>query len=272
MKNPLPKLAALFLATALMACATETRMTTVQMASAIGDMQQEQILNSLSVAIDTPSAIPAQMIIKQGTAASSLGLSPTFKNPNLKYGLADTLSPKNAPLGLQTFSLSGSDSWEAQFQISPVVDMDELRRIRLLYAVVTHPEDYPDRKSLDLLAFNLLEARNSSNAQSRLSFLELKTLTHDLLYGISEQCRRYINEDGSEAHNVLDKRWLFWKSGNNWQPEHEALNDKDIVAVGSGGKYQIGVAREARSCLNDFIILIQWATPAAGTAGDKKSP
>ncbi len=59
------------------------------------------------------------------------------------------------------------------------------------------------------------------------------------------------------------RRWLFWRSsGGAWQPESPPMEPQSL---GKYGKWELAVT--SRACFNDFVILVQSASPEASNNG-----
>ena len=74
------------------------------------------------------------------------------------------------------------------------------------------------------------------------------------------------------AEKVPYRRWLFWREAGSSGPWLPQLNDEtanggprpDIASLGVFGHSELGTT--SRACLDDFIALMQSATPKAATA------
>jgi hypothetical protein len=61
------------------------------------------------------------------------------------------------------------------------------------------------------------------------------------------------------------RRWLFWRSpGGAWQPEAPPMTPQSL---GTFGSWELGIT--SRACFNDFVILVQSASPEASNAGNQ---
>jgi len=85
---------------------------------------------------------------------------------------------------------------------------------------------------------------------------------------------------GAEQQRELEestlpfKRWLYWKRAGdqNWAPNGPPANDDSVSHLGHYGRWDLGTTSKA--CFDDFVILVEGATPsaaAASTNGPKNS-
>lgn len=119
----------------LFGCAsTQLNFNTLDVASTVQDVYYQQTLLNLSRTIDDPMAIPSQVDLAAGTIQTTGSVTPGATAP---LSRTVTRGPTNAITGFTTAgagaSLSASDSWTQNWNISPITDADTLRNLRALY-------------------------------------------------------------------------------------------------------------------------------------------
>lgn len=149
----------------LSACASEQlNRNTLDLASTAGDLQTRQVLYNLGMFIDNPFALPAHLDISAGLASTSYSLNPQISTPfsSASTALSQTIRTVSAAPSTQvenqstrssaatSASLTASDAWSQSWAYQPIIDGDELRRLRALYAYALGKisdeeflEDYP---------------------------------------------------------------------------------------------------------------------------------
>jgi hypothetical protein len=69
--------------------------------------------------------------------------------------------------------------------------------------------------------------------------------------------------DKRNLKGIPFKRWLYWRTpGANWLPE---TPEASPVSLGTFGNWELGTTSKA--CFNDFVLLVQSASPDAASAG-----
>jgi hypothetical protein len=120
---------------------------TLDLASTVGDLQTQQVLYNLSLIYDNEGAIPTHVDITAGSASTSNSLTPNVGTPiNSATGAVNqvtttianattiaTQAQRTSSRASSTTGLSASDSWTQSWNYNPVIDGDELRRLRSLY-------------------------------------------------------------------------------------------------------------------------------------------
>jgi hypothetical protein len=121
---------------------------TLELASTVANLQTSQVLTNLSLFMDNPAALPAHVDLSAGTASTTYSINPTITTPlsaasSTLNQVVDTVSktPSTASEWQRTGSLAGasasataSDAWAQSWSYEPIIDGDELRRLRALYA------------------------------------------------------------------------------------------------------------------------------------------
>jgi hypothetical protein len=300
-------LVAAALAAMLTGCAAvQVRQNTLQMVDSVSHIREVQVLRNLAAAISDHDMVPTQMLLSTGQASVSAGASPTLKMPHFGV-LTHMLLPTSE------LDVAGNDTWTAQWQVAPVTNADDLRRLRNLYVLIVstdeqynkliayynrHPEkrasatcyglqttvgdpsqaantpvDHPTEVNAD-------PSRNVTKQESACppgyrsgdipKWEEAMLVIQD---GDSIGCKLYQEDFAETGHQVRAhhdstkgipfKRWLFWRGeGGAWLPETPATEPE---VLGSYGGWEIGTT--SRACFNDFIILVEAATPEAADAG-----
>jgi hypothetical protein len=92
--------------------------------------------------------VPTQILLSTGQASVSEGASPTLKMPNF-----------NIVKPTRELDVTANDTWTAQWQVSPVTNSDDLRKLRNLYVLIVSTDEQYDQ----------LEAYYNRNPQMRAS-------------------------------------------------------------------------------------------------------
>jgi hypothetical protein len=133
----------------LSGCAsTQLNNNTLDLASTVGNLQTEQVLNNLSLFFDNPASLPAHIDLSAGTASTTYSVNPTVTTPlsaattvldqtvRTISGAPSTAIQHQASSTRAGFagSVTASDAWSQSWSYQPIIDGDELRRLRALYA------------------------------------------------------------------------------------------------------------------------------------------
>lgn len=139
------------LAATLAGCAsTQLTYNTVDLSHSVQDIVTAQVLFNLSIIADKPQAVPTQVALTAGSASTTNSVTPSVSVPfnpatqaanNIQTTLgatgAITQSQVQNNTQLTKASLGGTlqavDSWVQNWSYTPVVDPDQLRRLRTLY-------------------------------------------------------------------------------------------------------------------------------------------
>ena len=140
------------LATMLSGCAgTQLTHNTVDLSHSVQDVVTAQVLFNLSTIADKPQAVPTQVALTSGSASTTNSLTPSVAaapfDPatQVASNVQRTLGAAGAVTGSQLqnntqltrasvgLGLQAVDSWTQNWSYTPVVDPDQLRRLRTLY-------------------------------------------------------------------------------------------------------------------------------------------
>lgn len=120
----------------------------LEIASTYDQLMTKQVSFNLAKTFCDPEGIPAFVKITSQTATTQNSISPSFTFP-LSSQVTNILALTTAPAGLtsatthqaqtagKSLGISGTDQWNQTYSLSPVIDPDQLRRLRLLYQYVT---------------------------------------------------------------------------------------------------------------------------------------
>jgi hypothetical protein len=269
---------AALLGLSLTACASsEVRVDTLQMVDSVSRIRDVQVLRNVAAAIDDHDMVPTQILLSTGQASVTTEATPSVSAPFLKF-LGPTAS----------LQASATDSWTAQWQISPVTNADDLRRLRNLYVLIVSTDEQ----------YDTLEAYFARNPEMRATSAcyGLQTAGKGADQGAANGCppgygagqipkwreALVVIEDGDSIgcklyqegwagrranepspKGVPFRRWLYWRRpGGPWLP---AAPDAPPQTLGRYGGWEL--ATTSRACFDDFVILVQSATPEAAGAG-----
>ena len=237
---------------------------TIDLIDTIADIRETQVLRNIGKAIDDPSSVPAQVVLSQGVATASLGISPTFLWPRV------SVTPQTNQL-----NVGGTDSWTSTWQMVPVSSPGDLNRLRNLYAyiVTVHTKDATETKKdsamKHLLAFRTTqEAKINSNpiieTHHVLQGPNREDVAEALVNGESFRCAEYqkVHQEGTQIYT----HWLYWKEYESWRPLDPPADAK-MIYLGSYNDHRLYVS--SRACLDDFILLVQRSIPSTQTAADQ---
>ena len=113
--------------------ASQVQENTLEMVDSVAHVRESQVLSNLSSAISDHNMVPTEILLSVGQATVTAGLSPTAKYPKFT-----TASPA------REFDIGASDNWTAQWQVTPVTNADDLRRLRNLYVLIVSTDDQYD--------------------------------------------------------------------------------------------------------------------------------
>jgi hypothetical protein len=161
---------------------TQLNYNTLELASSVGNIQTGQVLANLSLFMDNPSALPAHVDLSAGTASTTYSVNPTITTPlNFASSALSQFtktvsgSPSSASeaqsvrtIGSSGLSTTATDAWAQSWSYEPIIDGDELRRLRVLYAYalgymrdVDFIEEYPVVRKLQTLSYQNVKADKS---------------------------------------------------------------------------------------------------------------
>lgn len=258
----------------LSGCAgTQVSMTSLEMAEQVARIREVQVLRNISAAISDHDSVPSQILLGTGQANVAAGAATTVKLPHFDFS-------QNG----REVDITGTNTWTAQWQFESVTNADDLRRLRNLYALVSSD----DKQWYMLQAYfdRHPEARDpfadaEENESPPLGYGPGKVINwHQAVAamkrGDSIGCKLF--QENRSAPSVRDavsaakgdnkqfpfRRWLYWRHPGSpgWLPNKP---DLQVQPLGRYGEWELGVT--SRPCFDDFVILVQGATPAAEKAG-----
>jgi hypothetical protein len=149
------KFACLVILPLLTACASsQLNYNTLDLASTTDGLLTRQVLYNFSIFLDSPVAVPAQMVISSGTATTSNSVTPSLNAPLnagvtttatlMRAATATTTNTSTLQTGSSTFGLSATDSWNQSWGYAPITDPDRLKRLQALYRYAVQWSDDAD--------------------------------------------------------------------------------------------------------------------------------
>jgi len=169
----------------LAGCAsTQLNHNTLELASTVGNLQTSQVLANLAMFLDNPAALPAHVDLSSGTASTTYSVNPAVTTP--LSALSSSLnqitrtisgSPSIAAETQSTGSVAAasltttaSDAWSQSWAYEPIIDGDELRRLRALYAYALgnigdskFMDEYPLVRKSQALSYATVKANGRLN-------------------------------------------------------------------------------------------------------------
>ena len=300
--------AALIAAAAYGVCgcaAMQVRHNTLQMVDDVSRIREQQVLRNIAAAINDHDMVPSEILLGAGQATVTTSVSAGLKLPELNFSRnTKELDP------------SASDNWTAQWQVAPVTNADDLRRLRDLYVLIASTDDqydmleayfhrHPEQKAPvecyglppgsslgpgdDGAAARFLRSDVPAEPVATVAaghacppgygpgqIPKWRKAVDILINGDSIDCRIYQETDPTRVGGTYPKdrkglpfrRWLYWRAlGGDWAPNPPK---ETPTPIGRYGGWELGIT--SRACLNDFIILVQSATPTAegASAGGPK--
>jgi hypothetical protein len=266
---------------------TQLNYNTLDLASTVDRLVRDQILTNLSNFLDSPAAIPSQVVIQSGTTATTNSVSPSFTDPltsavQATSTLAQTVSSsvsttttrsEQSTRSGKSATISGTNSGTQTWSIDPVTEDGSMRRLRALYMfavgdlkknelLTAYPLQYksiaekPDKVILDrqLLkkpACVLCEDRESAKAANNFLKVESTVLT--------------VNEK-------LEAGWLRWVNvqGNSSRPDNPPRGP-GAISLGRYGNYELFVDRKDADKFSEFVMFVMTATGHTGGGSDGSS-
>ncbi|WP_159011368.1 hypothetical protein [Bradyrhizobium sp. S69] len=133
--------------TALVGCAsTQINYNTLDIASTYDQLITKQVTYNIRKSIESRYGLPAFVKVTAATATTQASVTPTASIP-LSTGITNTI--QTGATGLLSggsrataraapgLGVSATDQWVQTYTLTPVVDTDQLRRLRALYQYVT---------------------------------------------------------------------------------------------------------------------------------------
>ncbi len=268
--------------------AGQVQENTLEMVDSVAHVREAQVLSNLSAAISDHNMVPTEILLSVGQASVNTGLSPTVKYP--KFSTA---------VPTRELDIGATDTWTAQWQVTPVTNADDLRRLRNLFVLIVstdaqydqleayyarHPEM---RAPIECYGLAAVESSAAAGAAPEHAILvppnaqcppgygtgvipRWKQSLQIIEAGDSIGCKLY-QESTMEARRKAPrsslrglpfKRWFYWRApGGAWMPE---APDAPPESLGSYGQWELGTT--SRACFNDFVLIVQSASPDAASA------
>src|SRR5215813_4187192 len=130
------------------ACAsTQLNHNTLDLGSTVEQLLTAQVVYNLAKFIETPLAVPSQLVINGGSAQTANTLNAQSFNPLMKavtVAATATSATTTKVDAAKTLSLSGTNVATQNWSFDPVNDADQLRRLYALYRFVIAGNDDPD--------------------------------------------------------------------------------------------------------------------------------
>ncbi|MFI4934970.1 MAG: hypothetical protein ACHP7N_10155 [Caulobacterales bacterium] len=288
-------------ASSLAACAAvQVRENTLEMVNDVARIREAQVLRNIGAAISDHDMVPSEILLGAGQATVATAVSPSLKLPHFDFSRPT-----------KELDVSATDTWTAQWQVAPVTNSDDLRRLRDLYVLIASTDDqydeleayfrrHPEQRagpecyggqppaSLGSAAERFLRSDLPSEPPAASGPVrpgvcppgygagqipKWRKAVDVIENGDSIGCKLFQEADPGKAavsarKGLPFRRWLFWRRGGGaWGPNPP---ESEPVPLGQFGAWELGVT--SRACLNDFVILVQSATPAAesSSAGGPK--
>jgi hypothetical protein len=146
------RLVCVALAWVLSGCASaQLNYNTLEISSTVDHLVTSQVLYNIAKYVENPWAVPAQVNIPAGSVQTTNQLSASYTDPvnkaltainTVATAAAKTVTNTNQVVtAATTVTPSANDQWSQNWSLSPVIDGDQVRRLRALYRYVTRPEE-----------------------------------------------------------------------------------------------------------------------------------
>jgi hypothetical protein len=152
---------------------TQLNYNTLDIASTYDQLITKQITVNIKKSLESKYGLPAfvkvtagtatttNSVTPSGTAALSTGITSAAQTTAAGLFNGSTRTTSRAGPGL---SVSASDQWSQTYTLTPVIDTDQLRRLRALYQYVTRQLPYGDQEFE--CGYPLIETGASAGAES----------------------------------------------------------------------------------------------------------
>ncbi|MFI4975684.1 MAG: hypothetical protein ACHP84_14180 [Caulobacterales bacterium] len=289
-------ISAALLAGALAGCAaTQVRENTLEMVDSVSRIRDVQVLRNIAAAISDHDMVPTQILLSTGQASVSAGASPTVRMPHF-----DLTKPASE------LDVGASDSWSAQWQVSPVTNSDDLRRLRNLYVLIVstdeqynqlegyynrHPEMRAPSACYGLQVGESAASVTAPGDQPAGGAPPAAGKQSDACppgYGAGQipkwrEALVVIEDGDSIGCKLYQEEAMVTRKGTRHDATRGIPFHRWLYWRRGGGEWlpsapetqpeELGtyggwqLATTSRACFNDFVILAQAATPQAATAG-----
>ena len=249
--------AALYVPLVLAGCSgTQLTYNTVDLAKTVQDLYTKQALNNLSETIDEPFATPSQMDIQTGTITTGNGVTPSVTFPLSStaaqtIGAAGVLTGGNRSTAGAGATLSGTQTWQQNWNVLPLSDANTLRNLRALYRYAIFGSDLKSEYFIPRIEKN-------------------DKLVDDPYFMQYPQCVLCTNKRAVNPH--LHANWLYWTAGGQGLSERSPPKDAPVVDLGQFRSHELYMLRSdfEAGYLSDFVLfLLPNAEPISqgGSAG-----
>lgn len=117
---------------------TQLNYNTLDLASSTDKLLTKQVLYNLSNFIQSPIAIPAQVVISAGSASTTNAINPSVSFPlsgasTLVKTAAGMVSSRTVDRNAAGASVDATDIWSQNWALQPITNPERLRRLQALY-------------------------------------------------------------------------------------------------------------------------------------------
>ncbi|HEY4406557.1 MAG TPA: hypothetical protein VGN55_18080 [Xanthobacteraceae bacterium] len=297
---------------------------TLDLASTVGDLQTRQILFNLSLVLDNPGAIPTHVDLSGGNASTTNSITPTAGSPlndaigsvgQVTKTVANTVttatqSQSTASRASGTVGISASDAWSQSWSYNPVIDGDELRRLRSLYRYALGQfdnedlvDEYPLVQKPQTITFVTGNGSSPPPIENDSIYCPDIGLTRMMptkgQIGAPAGCasvttniqipdERYLHEPGCilclKRHALYTKTSIPWINKRltalhgRWLLTERNELPTDVIFLGHYGYHDLYITPQDRPKLSEFTLFVLTATaqsaaanPSGGSQGKKPS-
>jgi hypothetical protein len=228
--NPMERALSLWLSGMLLAGCVSTQLNenTLDLASTVAYLHRSQVIDNLGRFIDSADAIPAAVALTGGIVQVKNEIKPDWIHP---YSFLKTgLSPQNSTA--KELQLGFTDTWTENWNMAPVAEGEDLKRLRALYRYVVYGD------------VNDCQARCSD----RYNFEEdyRNTYIRDV------QGRPHKVEPVPRIHAEIHTGWLYWSEPGSSEAVLPRKPDVPVQSIGVYGTRTLYTTN--RGYFADFII------------------
>ena len=218
----------------LAGCAEQLNQNTLALASTLGYLHREQVIDNLGRFIDDPDAIPAAVALTGGIVQVENKIETNWTYP---YSLLVT-SARAEGTGTRQLALDYTNQWVQNWDMAPVADSEDLKRLRALfrYAVYGDVNDCRARCSDKYDLESEYEATFIRDVQGRPHKVEP------------------VPRVGHEVHTG----WLYWSEPGSDKPVLPTPPAAPVEAIGVYGSRVLYTT--SQEFFGDFVIAMLGAT------------
>jgi hypothetical protein len=249
----------IFLSLSLVGCSgAQLTYNTIDVSTTVQDLYIKQALNNLSNIIDEPWGLPSQMDIQTGTITTANGVTPSVTFPFTgtightfnSVGNIVSTSSRTASIAGSGASISGTQTWQQNWNVLPLSDANTLRNLRALYRYAVYNSD---------IRSEYLVPRVIDGTTLKPDFYPQCVLC---------TAKKLIN---SRLHGG----WVYWTADGDLDRSHLPPPGVPTVDLGHYGTHELFMKREdyLNGYLSEFVLFIlPSAEPTTGgEAGGGKS-